>query len=1057
MGNGGYTTGVPENHTYTYTNYYPDPLGRILSTAHSDFDHPVEYTYGSNANALKHTPRKSESGTYDPATLYLTTVTDGNKNQTLTYTDVRGRSVLTQHRSGTGSLLTSTYQTYDDRSRLTAVYPPLNEGEVVTDYNSYHYTYDGRDNLIAKTVPDQSRQQLFYDARDLLIATRRPGIPGDYASLATAYDGFGNALRTGFAYFDDDPKRVSLDDIAPDAILTQTRYGLADVGLMLPVRSEERLLDGPMPGLSLITHQEYDRYNRLLTTQSNNHLDPTNFEATDITLSYDLADNILRTTTEQSTVTGEAFTTVEEFAYDHVGRPSAQYHQITNDGIVGPRVQLIATQYTVRDEISKQRLGATGMPSNPFLQTLDFHYRPNGFLERINDPAALGSDLFGMRLDYDLDLTGSGAAPQLNGNISGMRVATASGVNNGFVYTYDDLNRLRSSNYLDYKDGTASDHYSTAYGYDDRGNLSTLIRQGRYGSAASPNFGQIDALDYTYKDNSNLLHRVTDDTGADGHAAGYTTKLSDADYSYDKRGNMTTNPGNGTTIKYNHLDLPYIFTSASGAQEKMVYTTTGRKVSELKLDAEGNQIQRREYLGAAQYLNGDLALVSHAAGRVVAAEGCPVRMTLSGRQVTDQSIAAGSILSTAQVRSPAEVQYTGEDKVELLPGFSVGRGASFLAEIAPCDEPLVAQLRYEYFLADHLGNNRITFSDLDGNGQIDPEIEVLQENHYYAFGLEMEGEWSDVNILSQQSRYRYNGKELNEDLGLYDYGARWYDPTIARFTTFDPLATEMPGWSPYNYTFGNPVNFTDPTGMIPAGLNQSDYDFGFAKLVQGNPEDFYSKSTGGSEKSISKSGGGNCPDCNLPVATVTAKRYADPLTANSPLNEYTSLNFTDQISSQKQRGLSKELNPFLNANEPIDGFTGIDLSVAVIGGFGINLGRICNGQNCNWYFSIFAGWGVGANAGVETGKVRWSTPGPHSNKEFAGAFINHDYGIGPFGYSQGGNLPAAGPGVNRLHDYGDQYTTGSIGTGTGPNLSLIKLRPKLSLSAMTKVGYTWVF
>ena len=69
------------------------------------------------------------------------------------------------------------------------------------------------------------------------------------------------------------------------------------------------------------------------------------------------------------------------------------------------------------------------------------------------------------------------------------------------------------------------------------------------------------------------------------------------------------------------------------------------------------------------------------------------------------------------------------------------------------------------------------------------------------------------------TRYRYNGKELNPDLGLYDYGARWYDPAIGRFLAVDPMAGSMPSWSPYNYVFGNPINLTDPTGMFPANAS----------------------------------------------------------------------------------------------------------------------------------------------------------------------------------------------------------------------------------------------
>ena len=80
---------------------------------------------------------------------------------------------------------------------------------------------------------------------------------------------------------------------------------------------------------------------------------------------------------------------------------------------------------------------------------------------------------------------------------------------------------------------------------------------------------------------------------------------------------------------------------------------------------------------------------------------------------------------------------------------------------------------YEYVLRDHLGNARVTFSDGDYNGIV-TAADIKQTNHYYPFGLNMEGPW---NGAKGDNKYQYNGKELNDDFGLgwNDYGFRMYN------------------------------------------------------------------------------------------------------------------------------------------------------------------------------------------------------------------------------------------------------------------------------------------
>ncbi|PWG78032.1 RHS repeat-associated core domain-containing protein, partial [Pararcticibacter amylolyticus] len=112
---------------------------------------------------------------------------------------------------------------------------------------------------------------------------------------------------------------------------------------------------------------------------------------------------------------------------------------------------------------------------------------------------------------------------------------------------------------------------------------------------------------------------------------------------------------------------------------------------------------------------------------------------------------------------------------------------------------------YEYMLRDHLSNTRAVVKQ-DGS--------IIQLSDYYAFGMEMN---HNGMTPSPDNRYKYNGKELQTELGMnqYDYGARFYDPAIGRFGVIDPKAEEATKYSPFVYAINNPMRFIDINGEGP--------------------------------------------------------------------------------------------------------------------------------------------------------------------------------------------------------------------------------------------------
>ncbi|MCX6272782.1 MAG: DUF4329 domain-containing protein [Bacteroidetes bacterium] len=117
-----------------------------------------------------------------------------------------------------------------------------------------------------------------------------------------------------------------------------------------------------------------------------------------------------------------------------------------------------------------------------------------------------------------------------------------------------------------------------------------------------------------------------------------------------------------------------------------------------------------------------------------------------------------------------------------------------------------------FYHSDHLGSTSY-ITDIAGY--------PYQHIDYLPFGeilLEERVQTVVPPSLTFYTPYKFNCKEMDDESGLYYYGARYYDPKSSVFLGVDPLADKYPGWSPYTYTLDNPIRFIDPDGKGPGDL-----------------------------------------------------------------------------------------------------------------------------------------------------------------------------------------------------------------------------------------------
>lgn len=155
-----------------------------------------------------------------------------------------------------------------------------------------------------------------------------------------------------------------------------------------------------------------------------------------------------------------------------------------------------------------------------------------------------------------------------------------------------------------------------------------------------------------------------------------------------------------------------------------------------------------------------------------------------------------------------QLPYNGLNNDDIIPGFQPAQMS--LASTASSTDNYE---EYSYYIhSDHLGSTSY-ITDSDG--------EVSQHVEYVPFGEVFIEELSSSAKLN--TPYLFNGKELDEETGLYYYGARYYDPRISLWLSTDPIKLKYPNVSTYCYTFNNPIKFIDLEGLSPIYNKYGDF------------------------------------------------------------------------------------------------------------------------------------------------------------------------------------------------------------------------------------------
>ncbi len=322
---------------------------------------------------------------------------------------------------------------------------------------------------------------------------------------------------------------------------------------------------------------------------------------------------------------------------------------------------------------------------------------------------------------------------------------------NDEIRTHSDLSsipQMPSAN-----NDSAVRNYKEEYAYDVLGNITQMRH--RYAYQAGAGAGWTRHYRYAYQDDATNRTNVLKSTSLPGDAE---SGPYSGTYQYDVYGNMTHLP-HLAQLDWNAMDQLRRIDLGGGGEVSYVYDAGGQRVRKV-IDRAGSLQLDWIFLGGVM---------------IFRRRRRDTGQLLFERRTVHINDNTG-VIAQADTKT---VDVNNDDPANAL------------------NVPLI---RYQH--GNHLGSCGIE-TDVDGA--------VVSYEEYHPFGTTAYRANRAGYDLSLK-RFRYSGKERDDESGLYYFGARYYAPWLGRWTSADP-AGFVRGFNLYRYCSNNPVMFQDPNGM----------------------------------------------------------------------------------------------------------------------------------------------------------------------------------------------------------------------------------------------------